>query len=159
VSSDPHEIKALFEAAREETRAALEAILAELPPARAAYAAAKQRELIEGRRLNAIAGRVIVGVRYSGGAAPALAKIEMEAREQVRQAEIEAERCRRRVADLEWRVGSLQDDLQQIERAIAPPEFDRDRRPEIVKRPPPPGPKEVELVEFPGGVAHTHPSG
>ncbi|HJU18589.1 MAG TPA: hypothetical protein VJ770_19225 [Stellaceae bacterium] len=153
------EIKALFIEKREQVRAELEAILAARPAAHQDLAEARKAAHAEGVRFNRIAGRITVAVRNTDyGTAPALAEAFEEARRRLNQAEARAERARRDVANLEWRLQSLRDDLEQIERAITPPQLEH--RPEVVKRPLPPGLQRVELIEFPSsGFAHAAPAG
>jgi hypothetical protein len=141
------EIGALFASARDAILAEIAGVQAALPGARERLAAAREKALDEGRRLNAINGRIVAAARNSpGGTAPALVRLFDEARRRRDIVDAAEVRARMDLAELERRVASLADDLSQADRALNGVPLEH--RPEVIKRPTP-GPEFVDPIVFP----------
>jgi hypothetical protein len=154
VASSSDEFTAAISAKRDEVAAELDVAVAELAPARAAVAAAKEVAWRAGARFGTIGLRCTRAVRSAGTIAPALQQIVDEARQVCDRADSQATLAKALLANIEWRVSCLRDDLDQLDRLLHPGPIEGGPRVEVVKRAPP-GPTEVEIITFPAG----HPAG
>jgi len=143
-----------FVAKRDEAAAALEAALTELAPAREAVRVAKAEALAASRRFNSVVARVNHAIDFHSGGlgetSPVLGRVIAEARAVKNEVDTRCTRAQNRLSDVEWRVSCLRDDVFALDRLISPGP-PGGRLPELVRRGLPPGPSEVEVIEFRDG--------
>lgn len=114
---------------------------------RAADAAARRFDQIS-YRANRAVPQTAEGVPLAP-VAPAIEAIIDEARRERDAVAGRHSRLKAELGNVLWRCECLRADLEQIDRAITPPPLGG-ALPEVIKRPPP-GPREVETIVWPGG--------
>jgi hypothetical protein len=131
--------------------------LAELPEAQAAQAAARDAANAAGRDYDRLNLRITRALRdvADGGVASGLRELVDEARAVRDRADAAHSLAKQTLANIEYYIGSLRDDLRQFDRVIEAPLSGIGAQPqlEVVPRPPPPGPQEIDPIVFPVAIS------